>query len=231
MDRLEKNLGYTFKNKELLLTALTHSSYANERNGDKLSSYERLEFLGDSILGLITAKFLYIHEPQLPEGKMTSFRAELVCESSLHKVALELDLGRYMRLGKGEEKSGGRTRPSILADMVEAIIAAICLDSSIEMAERFALAKVLKDADLDAGHRSSDYKTALQEFVQRKSNQRIEYKMLSEEGPDHNKTFGFGVFINGELAGKGLGHTKKEAEQNAACEALEELRKWAQESI
>ena len=125
MDKLEEKIGYKFKNRELLQTALTHSSYANERHGGSVQSYERLEFLGDSILGLVTAEFLYAHEPRLPEGRMTRLRAELVCESSLHNVAVKLGIGRYMRLGKGEERSGGRERPSILADMVEAIIAAM----------------------------------------------------------------------------------------------------------
>ena len=223
MDKLEEKIGYRFHNRELLVTALTHSSYANERHGEA-QSYERQEFLGDSILGLVTAEFLFTHEPPLPEGRMTRMRAELVCEASLHKTALELGLGSYMRLGRGEDHTGGRERPSILADMVEAIIAAIYLDSGMEEARRFILARVLRDAAFDDSHRSADYKTRLQELVQRKSNQVIAYDLVEETGPDHDKTFTFEVLINGAVSGRGSGKTKKEAEQMAACKALESYR-------
>ena len=225
MEELEKKIGYSFKNRELLRTALTHSSYANERHGGDCQSYERLEFLGDSILGLITAEYLYAHEPRLPEGRMTKLRAELVCESSLHQVALRLELGKYMRLGRGEEHTGGRQRPSIMADMVEAIIAAMYLDSGMEQGRRFVLDMILKDAPIDEGHPNADYKTQLQELVQRKSDQHISYAMTGESGPDHNKTFSFAVSINGVIAGEGSGRTKKEAEQMAAMKALEALTK------
>lgn len=225
MQKLEEKIGHNFKDKNLLLTALTHSSYANERQAEGCSSYERLEFLGDSILGLVTADFLYHHEPALPEGRMTRLRAELVCEGSLHKVALELGIGRYMRLGKGEERTGGRERPSIMADMVESIIAAMYLDSGLEEARRFVMEKVLSGAELGENHRCGDYKTELQELVQRRSNQHISYEMTAQSGPDHNKLFTFQVSINGVPAGEGSGRTKKEAEQMAACRALEELRK------
>ncbi len=223
MDKLEGKIGYRFRNRELLVTALTHSSYANERHGEA-QSYERQEFLGDSILGLVTAEFLFTHEPPLPEGRMTRMRAELVCEASLHKTALELGLGGYMRLGRGEEHTGGRERPSILADMVEAIIAAIYLDSGMDEARRFILARVLRDAAFDDSHRSADYKTRLQELVQRKSNQVIAYDLVEETGPDHDKTFTFEVLINGAVSGRGSGKTKKEAEQMAAARALESYR-------
>ena len=223
MEKLEEKIGYRFHNRELLVTALTHSSYANERHGEA-QSYERQEFLGDSILGLVTAEFLFTHEPPLPEGRMTRMRAELVCEASLHKTALELGLGSYMRLGRGEEHTGGRERPSILADMVEAIIAAIYLDSGMEEARRFILARVLRDAAFDDSHRSADYKTRLQELVQRKSNQVIAYDLVEETGPDHDKTFTFEVLINGAVSGRGSGKTKKEAEQMAAARALESYR-------
>ncbi len=223
MEKLETKLGYEFKNKKLLETALTHSSYANER--DTLS-YERLEFLGDSILGLVTAEFLYRHEPQLPEGRMTRLRAELVCETSLHKVALELGLGQYMRLGRGEEHTGGRERPSILADMVESIIAAMYMDSgTLDNSRRFIEQRILSGAELGEQHRSADYKTQLQELVQKKADQRIRYELSGESGPDHNKVFSFKVYINDEPTGEGSGRTKKEAEQMAACRALEALRK------
>ena len=223
MEKLEEKIGYRFHNRELLVTALTHSSYANERHGEA-QSYERQEFLGDSILGLVTAEFLFTHEPPLPEGRMTRMRAELVCEASLHKTALELGLGSYMRLGRGEEHTGGRERPSILADLVEAIIAAIYLDSGMEEARRFILARVLRDAAFDDSHRSADYKTRLQELVQRKSNQVIAYDLVEETGPDHDKTFTFEVLINGAVSGRGSGKTKKEAEQMAAARALESYR-------
>ena len=224
MEKLEERIGYHFHNKNLLLTALTHSSYANERREPGCESYERLEFLGDSILGFVTADFLYRQEPSLPEGRMTRLRAELVCEGSLHKVALELGLGSYMRLGKGEEHTGGRERPSIMADMVESIIAAMYLDSGLEQARHFVLERILKDADLGENHRSADYKTELQELVQRKSDQHITYEWIGESGPDHNKVFTFRVSINGVSAGEGSGRTKKEAEQQAARQALEKLR-------
>lgn len=225
MDELEAKIGYSFKDRALLRTALTHSSYANERHGGDCQSYERLEFLGDSILGLITAEFLYAHEPRLPEGRMTKLRAELVCESSLYRVALKLELGKHMRLGRGEEHTGGRQRPSILADMVEAIIAAMYLDSGMEQSRRFVLDMILKDAPIDESHTNADYKTRLQELVQRKSDQHISYTMTGESGPDHNKLFSFSVSINGVPAGEGSGRTKKEAEQMAAMKALEALTK------
>jgi len=223
MDKLEEKIGYHFHDRELLTTALTHSSYANEKHGEA-QSYERLEFLGDSILGLVTAEFLYTHEPCLPEGRMTRLRAELVCEVSLHKTALELGLGRYMRLGRGEEHTGGRERPSILADMVEAIIAAMYLDSGMDQAKSFILERILHDVEFGDSHRSADYKTQLQELVQRRSNQVITYRLKGESGPDHDKTFLFEVLINGETCGEGSGKTKKEAEQMAARKALEAYR-------
>lgn len=224
MQKLEERIGYRFKDKNLLLTALTHSSYANEHASHGCESYERLEFLGDSILGAVTANFLYRHEPRLPEGRMTRLRAELVCEAALHKVALSLELGSYMRLGKGEENTGGRARTSILADMVEAIIAALYLDSGIDEARRFVMEKVLADVVITEDHRSADYKTELQELVQQKPNRHISYELVGESGPDHNKRFVFSVSINGTVAGEGEGRTKKEAEQMAARMALEALR-------
>ena len=224
MQKLEEKIGYRFRDPELLLTALTHSSFANERHGD-CRSYERLEFLGDSILGYVTAEFLYRHEPRLPEGRMTRLRAELVCEQSLHQTALRLDLGEYMRLGRGEEHTGGRQRPSILADMVESVIAALYLDSGgLEEPRRFIMAQILQGVEIGETHRSADYKTELQELVQRRADQHIAYELIGESGPDHNKLFSFRVTINGESAGEGSGRTKKEAEQMAACEALRKLK-------
>ena len=225
MQNLEEKIGYCFQNRFLLETALTHSSYANEKHGNASESYERLEFLGDSILGYVTADFLYHHQPPLPEGSMTRLRAELVCEDSLHKVARTLDLGTYMRLGKGEEHSGGRERPSIMADMVEAIIAAMYLDSGMAEAKRFIYERILSHAEISEEHRSSDYKTELQELIQRKSDQHISYQLIGESGPDHNKRFQFRVSVNGVGIGEGTGRTKKEAEQMAARQALDRLRK------
>lgn len=224
MQKLEERIGYRFHDRELLVTALTHSSFANERHGD-CQSYERLEFLGDSILGYVTAEFLYRHEPRLPEGRMTRLRAELVCEQSLHQTALRLDLGGYMRLGRGEEHTGGRQRPSILADMVESVIAALYLDSGgLEEPRRFIMAQILQGVEIGETHRSADYKTELQELVQRRADQHIAYELIGESGPDHNKLFSFRVTINGECAGEGSGRTKKEAEQMAACKALRKLK-------
>ena len=221
-NELEQRIGYRFKNQALLTEALCHSSYANEKR--TVNCNERLEFLGDSVLGITVADFLYRHYGDMPEGRMTRLRAELVCEASLHKTALALSLGDYMRLGKGEEHTGGRTRPSILADMVEAIIAALYLDSGLGEARRFILEKVLKDAEISETHRSKDYKTELQELVQRQPHQQIHYELIGESGPDHNKTFSFRVSINGVPAGEGSGRSKKEAEQMAACKALEALQ-------
>lgn len=224
-ETLESRIGYHFHHPALLQTALTHSSYANERHSAETVSYERLEFLGDSILGLTTAEVLYAHEPALPEGRMTRLRAELVCEGSLHATALELGLGAFMRLGHGEELTGGRERPSILADMVESIIAAIYLDGGMDEAKAFIMRHVLAGAKIDDVHPSADYKTALQEYVQRNGECQIRYELTGESGPDHNKTFSFSVSVDGQPVGEGSGRTKKEAEQMAAHQALEKLRK------
>ena len=221
---LESRIGYRFRDAQLLETALTHSSYANERHTEGAVSYERLEFLGDSILGLTTAEYLYAHKPALPEGRMTRLRAELVCESSLHRTALALGLGEFMRLGRGEELTGGRARASILADMVEAVIAAIYLDGGMAEAKKFIMTHVLSGAEIGEDRPSADYKTALQEFVQRRGEVRICYELVGESGPDHNKTFSFSVSVDGETVGEGSGRTKKEAEQMAACRALEKLQ-------
>ena len=223
MKELEKKLNYTFKNSELLKNALTHSSYANENRAEGISSNERLEFLGDSVLGFVTAKHLYSMQPTLSEGKMTRLRAELVCEQSLHGVALDLDLGRYLRMGHGEEKNGGRTRPSILADAVEAVIAAMFLDGGIAAPESFIERMILSPESIEA-HHAADYKTELQELIQQKNGQVLTYAPTGESGPDHAKVFSASVSLNGEVIGEGSGRTKKEAEQ-AACQALKKLIK------
>ena len=224
MKELEEKLEYEFQDKSLLKNALTHSSYANENKSEGMSSNERLEFLGDSVLGMITAKHLFSMQPTLPEGKMTRLRAELVCEQSLHGVALDLGLGDYLRMGKGEERNGGRRRPSILADAVEAVIAAMYLDGGFEVAESFVKRMVLSPESIEA-HHSADYKTELQELVQQKSNQQLTYIPAGESGPDHDKLFMAKVSLNGKVIGEGSGRTKKEAEQAAACEALKALTK------
>lgn len=224
MQELEKKLNYKFKDISLLKNALTHSSYANENKGEGMSSNERLEFLGDSVLGVVTAKFLYGTVPSLPEGKMTRLRAELVCEQSLYGVATDIDLGKYLRMGRGEEKNGGRKRSSILADAVEAVIAAMYLDGGIEPVEAFIKANILNPESIEA-HHSVDYKTELQELVQQTAGQVLAYIPAGETGPDHDKTFGAKVSLNGEIIGEGQGRTKKEAEQAAACEALKKLLK------
>lgn len=222
MQELEKKLNYEFKDMKILKNALTHSSYANENRGEGISSNERLEFLGDSVLGFAAAKYLYAMEPSLPEGKMTRLRAELVCETSLYGVACDLKLGEYLRMGHGEARNGGRERPSILADAVEAVIAAMYLDGGYEVAEGFIKANILNPESIKA-HHSADYKTELQELVQQKPNQVLTYIPAGETGPDHDKKFCAKVSLNGEIIGQGQGKTKKEAEQAAACEALKKL--------
>lgn len=224
MIELEQKLQYTFRDRSLLENALRHSSFANESRGRSISSNERLEFLGDSVLGFVTAKYLFKNFPDLPEGKMTRLRAELVCEHALHQVACDLELGHYIRLGKGEELSGGRTRPSILADAVEATIAAMFLDGGMEVAERFILTRVLAGLDKGLPVRSTDNKTRLQELVQQKSGQTLSYGVTGESGPDHCKEFTVTVYLNGQPAGTGTGRTKKEAEQAAAGDALGQLK-------
>lgn len=224
MNGLEQKLQYRFRDRSLLENALHHSSYANESRNRGVTSNERLEFLGDSVLGFVTAKYLYKHYPDLPEGKMTRLRAELVCETALHKVARELELGRYLRLGKGEEVTGGRTRPSILADAVEATIAAMYLDGGMEVAESFILTRVLADLDKGLPVRSTDNKTRLQELVQQTSGHTLTYAVTGESGPDHRKQFTVTVYIDGTAAGEGVGRTKKEAEQAAAGNALGQLK-------
>lgn len=223
MEELEKKLGYSFKDKTLLETALSHSSYANENRATGLESNERLEFLGDSVLGQIVAAYLYRNYPKLPEGQMTRLRADLVCETSLYEVSQKLELGRYIKLGRGEEHTGGRERESILADAVEAIIAAMYLDGGMESAKRFIDRYILTGFEAEEAHSVTDYKTALQERVQRRSGQVLAYELVSESGPDHRKTFTMRVSLNGQTIGEGSGRTKKEAEQNAARSGLEAI--------
>lgn len=221
MKELEAKLGYTFQNRQLLEHALTHSSYANEHKGEGLTSNERLEFLGDSVLGMVVADHLYRIHPDMPEGELTRTRAALVCEGSLYEVARRLDLGGYLRLGKGEDAGGGRSRPSILADAVESVLAAVYLDGGIDRARRLIRALIL-DREVEKAV-DRDYKTALQELVQRENGQVLAYRAVGERGPDHAKIFIMEVELNGKNVGVGEGRTKKEAEQMAAKAALERL--------
>ena len=221
MESLEKKLGYTFRDRSLLSEALNHSSYANEHRSAEVSSNERLEFLGDSVLGFGTAEFLFKTYGKLPEGDLTRIRAALVCEQSLYEVAKFLGLGQYLKLGKGEEAGGGRQRQSILADATEAVFAAVYLDGGMERVRELICRVLLSRAP--AAEERRDYKTTLQEIVQRRSGQVLTYHMVDESGPDHNKTFLFQVRLNGAPVGQGRGHSKKEAEQAAARDALEKL--------
>ena len=221
MTTLEEKLGYQFQNRELLENALTHSSCANESRG-KLQSNERLEFLGDSILGMVVADHLYRGHPDLPEGELTRVRAALVCEESLVEVAQALDLGSYLLLGKGEEAGGGRTRPSIQADAVEAVLAAVYLDGGIGSARKI-IQKYILCREIEGITSPRDYKTALQELVQRESGQVLKYRLVGSQGPDHAKRFFVDVDLNGEPVGSGEGHSKKEAEQMAAQAAMAKL--------
>ncbi|MCI9512384.1 MAG: ribonuclease III [Oscillibacter sp.] len=224
MQELEKKLNYTFRDPALLEEALSHSSYANEHRAARLRSNERLEFLGDSVLGFVTAEFLFLQHPDLPEGDLTRIRAALVCEQSLFEVAQKLDLGSYLKLGRGEETGGGRTRTSILADATEAVFAAVYLDGGIAAASEL-IHRCLLEAEREevVEERRRDYKTALQELVQRQADQVLAYRMAGEAGPDHAKTFQAQVLLNGKILGEGSGHSKKEAEQAAAKSALEVL--------
>ena len=221
---LEQKLGHVFRDRSLLDTALTHSSYANERHLGSLGSNERLEFLGDSVLGVTVAEHLYRRYGDMPEGRMTRLRSELVCEQSLYRVAQKLELGRYLRLGRGEEHNGGRERPSILSDAVEALIAALYLDGGTSAASAFIHTWLLSELDETEPVCFTDFKTALQELVQRRSGQTLSYELIGEQGPDHAKLFTVQVLLNGSPVGQGDGRTKKEAEQAAAHNALEALR-------
>lgn len=219
MRELEEKLRYRFRDPELLETALTHSSYANERHTPK-GSNERLEFLGDSILGLVVADYLFRHFPDLPEGDLSKKRAALVCEKACCGFSRQLDVGRYLLLSRGEQNSGGRTRPSILADAFESITAAIYLDGGMQEARRFILRFVLPLLGPAKPKAFQDYKTVLQEIIQKNPEDRLEYVLSGESGPDHDKHFTVEVRLDGNVMGRGGGRSKKEAEQQAAREAL-----------
>lgn len=220
MNSLEEKLGYKFKNRKLLENALMHSSYANEvRNGT--TSNERLEFLGDSVLSIIVSDYIYKNFPKLPEGELTRMRASLVCEKTLCTFSRELGVGEYLMLGKGEDKGGGRERDSILADAFEAILAAIYLDGGMEPARNHALRFIMSELNHTEDEGFKDYKTALQEIIQRNPEEAVNYILTGESGPDHDKRFTVEVHLNSNVIGKGSGRNKKQAEQMAAKQALE----------
>ncbi len=214
--QLQKNLGYRFKDISLLKTALTHSSYANEKNDGTLCN-ERLEFLGDSILGFVSAKYFY-ENFDYPEGELTKHRAAKVCENALCSFAKELGIGPALILGKGEIRMGGADRPSILADAFEAVLAAVFLDGGLDEAAKIVLRFIPRK---DGFEQNRDYKTALQEIIQRNREEHVEYVLTDSSGPDHAKVFTVEVHLNSNVIGKGVGRSKKLAEQQAAKEALE----------
>ena len=222
LTKLEQGLGYTFRNKALLENALTHSSYANENRERHLPDNERLEFLGDSILGFVVADYLYRNFPDKPEGELTRIRADLVCERNLAEAAATVELGSYLLLGHGEEQGGGRKRDSIVSDAMESVIAASFMDGGFaaakEIIDRLILSNIPKGRP-----RNFDYKTAFQELVQRKKDQQIHYELTGESGPDHDKHFEVEVLLNGKAVGHGVGSSKKRAEQAAAEAAIEAL--------
>lgn len=217
LKQLQEKLGYTFKDITLLKKALTHSSYANERKINKIDDYERLEFLGDAVLELVTSEFLYHENPEMPEGQLTKLRASYVCEPSLAMCAKSLELGSYLYLGRGEENTGGRGRSSILCDVMEAIIGAIFLDAGIEVAKEYIYRIILKD--LDDKVLFYDAKTNLQEKIQKMGKQ-IHYEIVKEEGPEHEKIYYVEVYMDDQVIGSGNGQNKKTAEQDAAYQAL-----------
>lgn len=218
--KFEENICYKFKDRKLLINALSHSSYANERKNPN-GSNERLEFLGDSVLSVVVSDYLYKHLDSVAEGDLTKLRASLVCEKSLHVFAQQIELGKFILLGKGEENTGGRERPSILADAFEAVIAAIYLDGGMEAARKHILRFIPENPTNGTKMAFGDFKTVLQEIVQKNPEEKVEYVLIGEEGPDHNKRFVVEVMLNSQVIGKGKGRSKKDAEQLAAKEALE----------
>jgi len=222
---LSERMGVKFNDLRLLNEALTHSSYANERRGEVRNS-ERLEFLGDAVLELATSTYLYSHFPQLPEGELTKIRASIVCSDSLARLAKKLDLGGALLLGHGEELGGGRSRVSNLEDAFESVIGAVYLAYGWEVAYEYVTRQLVGEfAQIENGGRQKDYKTMLQELVQKDGSGRVAYEMLEESGPDHDKTFVFAVNVNGKFMGRGTGRSKKEAAQHAAKIALDKLEK------
>ena len=220
MEELQKSLGYRFKEINYLKTGLTHSSYANENKKNNIKCNERQEFLGDAVLSIVVSDYIYKNCPDRPEGELTKLRASLVCEKSLAGYARSIHLGKFLLLSKGERRSNGQDRPSILADAFESVIAAIYLDGGMEEARKFVLRFVIPDIKSAKTIRFKDYKTSLQEIIQKNPEEKIEYVLVGEEGPDHNKSFTVAIKLNTISIAQGTGRSKKAAEQAAACEAL-----------
>lgn len=220
---LEREIGYEFNNKELLINALTHTSYANEHKYKDVKHNERLEFLGDAVLELVTSEYLFTNMPDMPEGNMTKLRASLVCEPTLAIDAREIKLEQYIYLGKGEAETGGRNRDSIVSDAFEALIGAIYIDGGYEYARDFIIKFALND--IENKKLFHDSKTVLQERVNSVKNATLSYEIVGESGPDHNKCYEAVALLNEQIIGKGTGHTKKAAEQQAAYQALKTLDK------
>lgn len=218
MAKLEAKIGYQFKNRSLLRQALTHSSYANEQKINKTGDYERLEFLGDAVLEMVSSDHIYRKNPDMTEGKMTKLRSSIVCEPALAFCAREIGLEQYILLGKGEESTGGRSRDSIISDVMEAVIGAIYLDSGIEEARDYIHRVIL--SDLEHKQLFYDAKTILQEEVQKENKGTLRYELIREDGPEHDKIFVVDAMIGDVKVGSGTGHSKKAAEQKAAYEAL-----------
>lgn len=223
LEELEKRIGYQFRDKALLKQAVTHSSFTNEQKINKYGDYERLEFLGDAVLELVSSDFLFHRNPPLPEGKMTKLRSTYVCEPALAFCAKDLELGQFLRLGKGEELNGGRERESIIADVMEAVIGAMFLDGGMEKAREFIHRFIL--SDLENKQLFYDSKSILQELVQKKYHTQVTYGLLGENGPEHEKEFKVCVTIGNRIAGEGVGRSKKSAEQQAAYQAILQLKK------
>ena len=225
IESLSRQLGITFKDNAILQKAITHTSYANERKNENLPHNERLEFLGDAVLDLVVSEYLFRQFTNLPEGDLTKARASVVCEQTLAKSARKIGLGEYLLLGKGEAASGGRERISIMADAFEALIGAIYLDSGFNSAKEFVLKHLAEDFEaIQRGEYTKDFKTLLQEIAQRAGNSKVSYEVVAESGPDHCKVFEVVVNINNEKLGSGSGKSKKEAEQNAARQALRQFK-------
>lgn len=222
LNEFQSKIGYTFKNRHLLEQALTHSSYANEKHMKKHSDNERLEFLGDAVLEIVSSEFLFINYPQKPEGELTKLRASIVCEPTLALCTKPLDLGKYLRLGRGEDHTGGRKRKSILSDALEAVIGAIYLDGGFTNAKEFVLRFIM--TDIENKQLFYDSKTILQEMVQSRQEAPLSYEIIREEGPDHNKSFEVCAKIGDEEVGRGAGRTKKAAEQVAAYNGILKLK-------
>lgn len=229
LEELEKKIGYYFKNKALLKHAMMHSSYANEHRLDRCKNNERLEFLGDAVLELSASEFLYQTYPEKPEGELTRLRASLVCEPTLAFCTREIELGSYLLLGKGEELTGGRERPSVVSDAMEALIGAIYLDGGFASAKEFIIRFILND--MENKQLFFDSKTILQEMVQGQYAETLSYELLKEEGPDHNKNYEVQVVLGRTTLGKGKGRTKKAAEQEAAYQGILYLRRESMEHV